>query len=117
MREKYEDLNHKLTNILIHEPARMSGEARNALESVEHLSQHTTIDGIADLEVTKESTFIEGKGYLEIERQHGSSSDVYGDKGLVAPDAYPIKFKLLVDSNNEIEQVLELEIDTNKFYE
>jgi hypothetical protein len=94
----------------------MSDQARDALESVEKLSQHTRIDGIADLEVTKENTLIVGEGHLEIELQHGSSSDVESGKGLVATDAYPIRFKLLMDPKGEIEKVLELEIDTSKFY-
>ena len=113
----YDDLDLKLTNVPIHEPLLLSAQASNAIEEVDHLSTHSRIDGIADLEVITEGIFVEGTGHLEVELQHGSDSDVEADKGAVGSDAFPMKFKVLLDANGEIQEVLELEIDISRSYE
>ncbi|HZH29219.1 MAG TPA: hypothetical protein VEY11_00375 [Pyrinomonadaceae bacterium] len=117
-----EDLDRKLVEALIEEDKFGSQAAGMAYDDVMHLASWVTVDGISDFEIDditirKSVTEVTGTGFLEVNMQYGSDGDVEKGMGMVAKEAFPMTFKLLLDLEGEIKSIEELDVDISSFTE
>lgn len=94
----------------------------NFPDELDVLSTHSKLDEIVDVDITDISIYpqqdlieIQGSCSIEISMQYGSCRETSIDDLLY--DAFEADFKVKTDLNYDIEECIELHIDTRKFYE
>jgi hypothetical protein len=86
------------------------------------LSTHTQVEEVSDLFIRKlwaepGKITIAGEAVVGVELIYGSDSDEQRGDGARMSDNYPFEFKVILNSDLEIIEVLYLNIDTASFYE
>jgi len=106
-----EGLDELLAELLRENPGNLMDLATHVMvEEVDGIEIHT-------VSMTHSGTRVLGAGTVYIELQYGSSGDLSRGDGVVSSDSYPFEFDLLLDSELNVSEVNQLEVDTSSFYE
>jgi hypothetical protein len=89
---------------------------------LDSLSTHTSIEAVGDVFVSaivlrENYVEVEGEATVEVSLNYGSEGDRARGDGATHSDAYPLRFKVILDATLQIVEVQEWVVDTSDFYD